>query len=76
MAIEHKVVACEKQEDIDVWDQEIQSETYVYNTIIETLEYQIEKLRRESTEKQELGDGLIKGPQNEWEIHQPLKQTT
>lgn len=63
MAIEHKVVACEKQEDIDVWDQEIQSETYVYNTIIETLEYQIEKLRRESTEKQELGDELIKGPQ-------------
>lgn len=63
MAIEHKVVACEKQEDIDVWDQEIQSETYVYNTIIETLEYQIEKLRRESTEKQKLGDGLIKGPQ-------------
>lgn len=63
MAIEHKVVACEKQEDIDVWDQEIQSETYVYNTIIETLEYQIEKLRRESTKKQELGDGLIKGPQ-------------
>ena len=63
MAIEHKVVACEKQEDIDVWDQEIQSKTYEYNTIIETLEYQIEKLRQESTEKQELGDGLIKGQQ-------------
>ena len=38
MAIEHKVVACEKQN-------------------------QIEKLRRESTEKQQLGDGLIKGQQ-------------
>ena len=49
----------EKQEDIDVWDQEMQSKTHVYETIIETLEYHLEKLRQGSTVKQELDDELI-----------------
>ena len=35
--IEQKVAADEKQEDIDVWDQETQSKTHVYEKIIETL---------------------------------------
>ena len=43
--IEHKVAADENQEDIDVWDQEMQSRTYVYETIIETLEYQMGKIK-------------------------------
>ena len=58
-AMEHKVAANENQEDIDVWDQEMQSKTHVYETIIETLEYQMGKLRQESAEKQGLEDELI-----------------
>ena len=56
MAIEYKVAADEKQEDNDVWDQEMQSKTNVYKTIIEALEYQMGKLRQGSTEKKGLED--------------------
>ena len=45
-AIEHKVEADKKQKDIDVWDQEMQSKTHVYETIIERLEYRIGKTRK------------------------------
>ena len=58
-AIEHNVAAEEKQEDIDDWDEEILSKTYVYETIIKTLEYQMGKLRQGSTEKHRLEDELI-----------------
>ena len=37
----------------------MQSKTQVYETIIETLEYQLEKLSQGSTEKQGLEDELI-----------------
>ena len=56
MAIEYKVAADKKQEDNDVWDQEMQSKTNVYKTIIEALEYQMGKLRQGSTEKKGLED--------------------
>ena len=58
-AIEHKVAADEKQEDIDDWDQEVLSKTHVYETIIKTLEYQMRKLRQGSTEKHRAEDELI-----------------
>ena len=57
-AIENKVAADKNQEDIDVWDQEMQSKTQVYETIIKTLEYQMGKVRQGSTENQELEDEL------------------
>ena len=57
--IEHKVAADENQEDNDVWDQEMQSKAHVYETIIETLGYQMRKLRQGGTEKQGLEDELI-----------------
>ena len=41
-AMENKVAVNENQEDIDVWDQEMQSKTHVYEMIIETLEYKWE----------------------------------
>ena len=37
----------------------MQTKTYVYETIIETLKYHLERLRQGSTVKQELDDGLI-----------------
>ena len=56
---EHKVAADENQENIDVWDQEMQNKTQVCETFIETLEYQMGKFRQGSREKQEVEDELI-----------------
>ena len=78
-AIEHKVAADGKQEDIDVWDQERQSKTHVYETIIETPEYQMRKLRQGSTEKQVLEDELItkaKGQQRSEKFINHQRKTT
>ena len=57
--IENKVAAEENQEGTDVWDQEMQSKTHVYKTIIGALEQQVGKLRQRSTKKQGLEDELI-----------------
>ena len=57
-AIEHKIPADKHQKDIDVWDQEMQSKTHVYETIIEMLEHQMGKLRQGSMEKQGPEDEL------------------
>ena len=57
--IEYKVAADENQEDVDVWDQEMQNKTQVCETFIETLKYQMGKFRQGSREKQEVEDELI-----------------
>ena len=78
MDIEHKVAADENQEDIDVWDQEMQSRTYVYETIIETLEYQMGKIKTRKHRKVKARGWIdnktkgSKGVGNSWTIKEKL----
>ena len=57
--IENKVAVEENQEGTDVWDQEMQNKTHVYEMIIGALEQQVGKLRQRSTKEQGLEDELI-----------------